>query len=110
MADLHWADVMQSLPARAPTGTQPLHQGTMKVAKQKLVINAAGLLVPASAAPPQPEAAGAERDEQRARGLAYDDIKIGAPSRSARRAAFFEPRACSPAVSRGRANCAAAAA
>jgi hypothetical protein len=87
MADMHWSDVMQSMPARAPTGTQ---QGPQRPAKQRLVINAAGLLVPASAAPSVSQAAGAddgERGELYAGGAACDDIKIG--DRSQRRARFY---------------------
>jgi hypothetical protein len=85
MAEMHWSDVMQSMPAPAPTATQ---QGPQRPAKQRLVINAAGLLVPASAAPSAPPAAGAddgERDAPYAGGAAHDFIKIGASQRRARR-------------------------
>ena len=85
MAEMHWSDVMQSMPARAPTGTQ---MGPGRPAKQRLVINAAGLLVPASAAPSAPPAAAAEDGERGAPcagGAARDDIKIGASQRRARR-------------------------
>ena len=79
MAEMHWSDVMLSLPARAPARAPLSQQGTKK---PRLVINAAGLLVPATAASAQtsqPQAGDDAAEERGAGGASYaDGIKIGA--------------------------------
>ena len=93
MAEMHWSDVMQSLPARAPAGELLSQQGPVSKPKARLAFNAAGLLVPASALPSRLEAVAAAPDKPRA-GAACDDIRIGARPPLAVRTAPRARRAC----------------
>ena len=90
MAEMHWSDVMQSLPPRVPAGELLLQQGPNSKPKARLAFNAAGLLVPASVVPSRPEAVAAAPSQPAAAGAACDDIRIGARPPLAVRAA---PRA-----------------
>ena len=94
MAEMHWSDVMQSLPARAPAGELLSQQGPVSKPKARLAFNAAGLLVPASVEPSRPEAVAAAPGEPRAAGAACDDFRIGARPPLAARAAPRAQRAC----------------
>lgn len=87
MAEMHWSDVMQSLPARAPAGELFSQQGPNSKPKARLAFNAAGLLVPASVVPSRPEAVAAAAGEPSAPRAACDDIRIGARPPLAVRAA-----------------------